>query len=111
MSAHDGSTGKTRILVVEDEANSRDAVQRFLQFRGHDVAVAATAEDALQRAAESRPDVLVCDWKLDGDTDGVDMAAVLQSRFEVPVVLITAYRIEDLKRKARNSGISVSAYR
>jgi CheY-like chemotaxis protein len=103
--------GKTRILIVDDEANSRDAVQRFLQFRGHDVAVAATAEDALQRAAESRPDVLVCDWKLDGDTDGVDMAAVLQSRFKVPVVLITAYRIEDLKRKARNSGISVSAYR
>jgi CheY-like chemotaxis protein len=111
MSACNHSTDKTRILVVEDEPNSRDAVQRFLQFRGHEVAVAATAEDALKRATESPPDVLVCDWKLDGDADGVDMAALLQSRFDVPVVLITAHRIEDLKRKARTSGLSVSAYR
>lgn len=101
----------TRILVVEDEQNARDAVQRFLQFRGHDVAVAATVQDALDRAAQCPPDVLVCDWKLDGDADGVDMAATLQRRFDMAVILVTAHRIEDLKRKARTSGLCVSAYR
>lgn len=101
----------TRILVVEDEPNARDAVQRFLQFRGHDVAVAATAQDALDWATHCPPDVLVCDWKLEGDTDGVDTAATLQRRFDIAVILITAHRIEDLKRKARISGLSVSAYR
>lgn len=100
-----------RVLVVEDEPNARDAVQRFLQFRGHDVTVAATAQDALDRATLCPPDVLVCDWKLDGDADGVDTAATLQRRFNMAVILITAHRIEDLKRKARTSGLMVSAYR
>ncbi|MGH8193688.1 MAG: response regulator [Woeseiaceae bacterium] len=111
MSAFNGRSDKTRVLVVEDEQNARDAVQRFLQFRGHEVTVAATAEDARRRAAQNPPDVLVCDWKLDGDSDGVDMAAALQCRFDMAVILITAHRIEDLKRKARTSGLSVSAYR
>lgn len=103
--------GGIRILVVEDEPNAGEAVQRFLQFRGHDVAIAATAEDALDRARQSPPDVLICDWKLSGESDGVDVAARLQSATDVPVILVTAYRIEDLKRKARNCGLVVSAYR
>lgn len=103
--------GGIRILVVEDEPNAREAVQRFLQFRGHDVAIAATAEDALDRARQFPPDVLICDWKLAGDSDGVDVAARLQCASDIPVILVTAHRIEDLKRKARNAGLLVSAYR
>lgn len=106
-----GSGGGIRILVVEDEPSTREAVQRFLQFRGHHVATAADSEAALQRASESPPEVLVCDWKLAGELDGVDTAASLQGCFDIPVVLVTAHRIEDLKRKVRTSGISVSAYR
>lgn len=100
-----------RVLVIEDDAGTREAVTRFLRFRGHDVDSAATAAGALERASRFLPDVAVCDWKLSGDRDGVDAAACLQRRYEIDVVLVTAHRIEDLKRKARHSGVSACAYR
>lgn len=103
---------RLRVLVLEDEPGTREAVARFLQFRGHDVDSAATVTDVLYRAGQHPPpEVAVCDWKLAGDKDGVDAAACLQRRYELDVILVTAHRIEDLKRKARNSGLCVSAYR
>lgn len=100
-----------RILVVEDELHAREAVQRFLAFRGHDVNIAATAEEALRSAARHPPDVLVCDWQLGGPVDGVDTAARLQRRYALSVILVTAHRIEDLRRKARAAGVAVSVFR
>lgn len=100
-----------RVLVVEDEPHSREAVQRFLEYRGHEVRIAGTAEEALLSATRHPPDVVVCDWKLEGALDGVDAAARLQRRFDLSVILVTAHRIEDLKRKARSSGVAVSVFR
>lgn len=100
-----------RVLLVEDEPHAREAVQRFLEFRGHEVQIAATADEALRSAARHPPEVLVCDWKLDGVLDGVDTARTLQRRYDLSVILVTAHRIEDLKRKARESGVAVSVFR
>jgi two-component system response regulator MprA len=97
--------------VVEDERSAREAVRRFLEYRGHDVEIAATAEDAMDCAIRFPPDILVSDWKLSGDADGVDAAAKLQGRYDLGVILVTAHRIEDLKRKARNAGVFVSVFR
>lgn len=105
----------TRVLVVEDEPTSRDAVRRFLEFRGHDVAVAASASEAIEQAGQFEPEVLVCDWKLDGGGDGggdgVDVANDLQRRYNLTVIMVTAHRLEALKEKARSHAVTVSAYR
>jgi DNA-binding response OmpR family regulator len=100
-----------RVLVLEDDREACEAVKRFLQFRGHEVDSASTAVGALCCAGRRPPEVAVCDWKLGGDQDGVDAAACLQRRYRTDVILVSAHRIEDLKRKARISGVSVSAYR
>ncbi|HZD51845.1 MAG TPA: response regulator [Woeseiaceae bacterium] len=100
--------GAIRILLVEDEPDAREAVQRFLEFRGHEVRIAATAGEALLSAARCPPDVLVCDWMLDGEIDGVEAAARLQRRHGLSVVLVTAHRMEDLRRRARRAGVAVS---
>lgn len=105
------SGGRLKVLVVEDEPHAREAVQRFLEFRGHEVWIAGTAEEAELSATERIPDVLVCDWMLGDGPDGVDTAARLQRRYDLSVILVTAHRIEDLKRKARASGLAVSVFR
>jgi CheY-like chemotaxis protein len=117
----------TRVLVVEDEPSARDAMQRFLQFCGYSVSVAASANEAIKLAMRCPPDVLVCDWKLDGEgdnkdksqrdnrgvdgADGVDTAVDLQRRFRLAVILVTAHQLEDLKSKARRTGLDVSIFR
>jgi two-component system, response regulator, stage 0 sporulation protein F len=105
-----------RVLVLEDEANSRLAMERFFNYYGYRVASAASAREAMEVACRCPPDVLVCDWKLDGgskgadDADGVDAAEQLQRRFGSSVILITAYRLAELKSKARRTSLNVAAY-
>ncbi len=104
------------VLVIEDESHSRLAMERFFDYYGYRVASAASASEAMAVADRCPPDVLVCDWKLNGgakgarEADGVDAAEQLQRRFGSSVILITAYRLAELKSKTRKTGLNVSAY-
>lgn len=106
-----------RVLVIEDEQAARAAMERFLAFCGYSVGSAATAREALEQAERRPPDVLVCDWKLNGvaardavPADGVATAARLQRRFGSEVILITAYRLGELKAEARKARVQVHAF-
>lgn len=105
-----------RVLVVEDEPHSRLAMERFFDYCGYSVTSAASAKEAMDEASRCPPDVLVCDWKLNGgawrtgEGDGVEAAEQLQRRFGSSVILITAYRIAELKSKARGTSLNVAAY-
>ncbi len=88
------------ILIVEDEAAARIATRRFLQYRGFRVHAAGTADEAIEMARTLRPDVLICDWKLDGRRDGIDVARLLQHEQNVDVIFVTAYALNELRRNA-----------
>lgn len=100
-----------RVLVVEDEPTAREAVRLFLEFRGHDVSVAATEREALETAERFAPQVLVCDWQLDSGGDGVHVADSLQRKHHLAVIMVTAHRLESLKEKVRRFAVDVAAYR
>jgi sigma-B regulation protein RsbU (phosphoserine phosphatase) len=95
-----------RVLVLEDEDGARIATRRYLQNCGHRVEAASTAGEALQMADELRPEVLVCDWKLasERDGDGIDVARLLQKRYGVAVIFVTAYALNDLRQKIGDLG-------
>jgi CheY-like chemotaxis protein len=62
-----------RILVVEDEEDSRELMQRMLRTTGqHDIAAVATAEEALEQLRSERFDLVVTDIGLPGAT-GIEM--------------------------------------
>ena len=107
MQATDSTTGREarRVLLVEDEPAAREASRLYLRLRGYDVVVAKDADEALARADEAAPDVAVCDWRLGGERDGVEVARELQSRFEMPVIFVTAHPLDELRAAA--SDVSV----
>jgi two-component system, response regulator PdtaR len=92
--------GALSILIVEDEAAARIATRRFLQYRGFRVDAAGTADEAIEKARQLHPDVLICDWKLDGRRDGVDVARLLQNEQDVDVIFVTAYALNELRQSA-----------
>ncbi|HLT91096.1 MAG TPA: response regulator [Woeseiaceae bacterium] len=92
--------GALRILIVEDEAAARIATRRYLQYRGWSVDAAGSAEEAIRIARRRPPDVLICDWKLNGRRDGVDVARLLQSEQNVDIIFVTAYAQNELRRSA-----------
>jgi PAS domain S-box-containing protein len=80
------------ILVVEDETIVAKDIQCSLQRLGYHVPSTATSgEEAIRKAGELKPDLVIMDIVLKGRMDGVETAQHLQHQFDVPVVYLTAY--------------------
>jgi len=76
------------ILVVEDDARSRELLVRYLSAKGHAVATAEDGNRALESVAASEPDLVL----LDGNLPVMDGWAVLEAlrKFSrVPVIMVT----------------------
>ncbi|PYU29845.1 MAG: hypothetical protein DMG28_19895, partial [Acidobacteria bacterium] len=81
-----------QILVVEDEGITAMDLEARLKRLGYSVpAVVSSGEEAILRAEETHPDLVLMDIMLRGQTDGVQAAQELQSRLGIPVVYLTAY--------------------
>ena len=81
-----------QILVVEDEGITAMDLEARLKRLGYSVpAVVSSGEEAILRAEETHPDLVLMDIVLRGQTDGVQAAQELQSRLGIPVVYLTAY--------------------
>src|SRR5687768_17583811 len=70
-------TAALRILIVEDHADSAEAIKKLLVHDGHEVAVAGTVCDALRLSAESHFTRLQCDIGLP-DGSGLDLVRTLK---------------------------------
>ena len=90
------------ILLIEDDAPTLSFVSAALRGRGHDVQGELDGREGLQRACETRYDVLVIDRMLPG-LDGLDLVKALRaSSIDTPVILLTSMgglvdRVEGLK--------------
>jgi DNA-binding response OmpR family regulator len=82
-----------RVLLVDDEEIVRDVLVRYLEKDGFRVATAADGEEALERAAASRPDIVVLDLMLP-KLGGLEVFRRLRETSDVPVVMLTAKREE-----------------
>jgi signal transduction histidine kinase len=92
------------ILVVEDEAASVMEIRCSLEELGYTVVgIASTGEKALQKAADSVPDLVMMDVRLDGVMNGITAAEKLRERFGVPIIYLTAYVDEDTLLRARTT--------
>jgi len=95
---------KTNILVVEDESIVALDLENGLRSLGYSVpALASSGEEAIQKAAETRPDLVLMDIRLRGDMDGVEAAGEIRARFDIPVVYLTAFADDDIVRRARST--------
>ena len=79
------------ILVVEDERITAKYIATQLTEMGYAVAgLAATGEEAVRKAVELRPDLILMDINLGAGIDGVEAAALIRKQLDVPVVYLTA---------------------
>ena len=78
-----------RVLVVEDDEEIAQVLQRSLRMEGYDVRVAGDGEAALDAAATFNPDLVVLDLGLP-KLDGVDVAKRLREADDVPILMLTA---------------------
>ena len=97
------------ILVVDDEAAIQEAMRSLLVGWGHQVIVAGSCEQMLERVAacDSRPDLIICDYRLRGDESGIAVIQRLQQEFnhDIPAMLVTGDTAPDRLQEAQASGL------
>ena len=84
----------TRVLVVEDDPTVAEVVARYLEREGFVVESVGDGKQALARADERLPDLVVLDIMLPG-LDGLEVCRRLRSRAPIPVVMLTARGSEE----------------
>ena len=82
-------TKSGRILLVEDDERIRASTRLALEEEGYDVDEATSGEDALDRFAERRSDVVLLDLMLPG-IDGLECCRRLRHLSTVPIIMVTA---------------------
>lgn len=95
-----------RLLIVEDEAPIRDMVRFALTRTGFELAEAANAREARLMIAEQRPDLILLDWMLPGES-GVELLRQLRQdemTKAVPVIMLTARVDEEDKVRGLEVG-------
>lgn len=93
-----------RIMVVEDEAIIAKDIQNLLNGLGYSVpAVVSSGEEAIKKAEETHPDLVLMDIVLKGHMDGIQAAEQIGLRFDTPVVFLTAYADETTLQRAKTT--------
>jgi two-component system response regulator MprA len=98
-----GSGRDPRVLVVEDDEDIAQALQRSLRLEGYEVRLAGDGEAALQTAITFQPDLVVLDLGLP-KLDGIEVARRLRARDDVPILVLTARDAVDARVEGLDSG-------
>jgi DNA-binding response OmpR family regulator len=103
-------TTTLRILVADDDEGLRQLMRLILRHEGFEVIEAVNGQDALARAQDSNPSVILLDIMMPG-MDGLAVYRNLKKdqRFDrVPVIFVTA--IDDLQHRAASKELGADDY-
>jgi PAS domain S-box-containing protein len=93
-----------RILVVEDGIIMARDIERRLTTMGYRVAgTAGTGEEAIRKAKDLHPDLILMDVNLRGAIDGIAAAEQIRKSADVPIIYVTAYSDDATLRRARST--------
>jgi CheY-like chemotaxis protein len=99
------------VVVVDDEAQVRQALAILLKQWGCEVVTASSGEEAVQQLAEHTrvPDILLCDYRLREQATGLDAIQLLRTEFcdDIPALLITGDTAAERLQALRQSGLPV----
>lgn len=93
---------KGSIMVVEDEGVVSIDIRNMLQKAGYSIAaVAFKGEEAILKAEQSAPDLILMDIGLKGELDGIETAKKIRDRLPIPVVFLTGFADDVTMAKAQ----------
>jgi two-component system, OmpR family, KDP operon response regulator KdpE len=96
-------TDNLRILIVDDEVEIRRFLRASLSVHGYTVFEATNGDEALHKAVDQRPDLVILDLGLP-DMDGVEVTRRLREWSKVPIIILSVRNQEQDKISALDSG-------
>jgi len=102
----DSDNAMGKILVIDDEENFRQVIIKFLTKQGYEVVAAAAGKAGVDLAAETLPDLIVCDLNMPG-MDGYGVLAALRRDprlADIPLIFLTGQAQPSQVRQGMNLG-------
>lgn len=98
-------TEQVNILIVEDELLIAHMIATKLEKIGYNVLkIATSGQEALESVVQEQPDLILMDIVLQGELDGIETAAQIKSKLDVPVIFLTAYANDETLERAAQTG-------
>ena len=96
------SSDCAKVLVVEDDTPLAMAFEQLVTDLGYEPLVCVRGEDAIAKARELRPELILMDVKLKGELSGVDAVEVIrQEELGCAIVFMTAYGDPEYAKRMR----------
>src|SRR4051812_49699736 len=99
-------TDRPRVLLVDDYPDAREMYSEYLQYSGFDVIEAANGMEALSKAADKSPDIILMDLSLPV-MDGWEATRRLKAdegTAAIPVVALTGHALAGISEGAKKAG-------
>ena len=89
-------------MIVEDEALVALELESYLNDMGYHITKRVNSgNDAVTKAFENPPDLILMDINLNGEIDGIEAAKQIRTRLDIPIVFVTAYAEEEKLERAK----------
>jgi CheY-like chemotaxis protein len=101
-----GKSDRPRVLVVDDYPDAREMYAEYLQYSGFDVIEAGNGMEAIERATDSAPDIILMDLSLPV-MDGWEATRRLKAdkaTADIPIVALTGHALAGILEGARKAG-------
>jgi len=102
---------KGSLLLVDDNLDFLDSTKDVLEDKGYQVEIATNGKDALILETNKSFDVILMDIKMPGMNGVESYIKMKEKNPDVRVILITAYSLEDLTKRAREEGVCEILYK
>lgn len=78
-----------KVLIVEDDINTRELVQKYLEKDGHTVTTSGNGTDALDILTNTTFDIIILDLMLP-EINGLEICKIIRTKTNIPIVMVTA---------------------
>jgi len=93
-----------RILVVDDEPDVCEMLEKFLTIKGYEVSTALSGEEALTLVKKEKPHIILLDIRMP-EMDGLEcLERIKEIDQDIGVIMITAIKQEEVGKKAMELG-------
>jgi two-component system, OmpR family, response regulator len=96
---HDGASdfSATRILMVIDDPDMRDMIAGYFRKQSVDAVSVSGQKEMLRQLTVAEPSLVILDLRL-GDEDGLNLLREIRSRSDIPVIIVSGHRGDDIDR-------------
>lgn len=92
-----------KILVVEDEAITAMGLQNTLKSWKYLPFISTSGEEAIRKAIQIKPDLILMDIMLKGRMDGIEAIQQIKDHLDIPVIYLTAHSSNKVLERAKTT--------